>query len=141
MPVLNEWNLWNWDMEPYRLWKFVRALLWYKKTVKSWWYGSPFLRSIWHFSMFHQLILYNVFNHFAFCTKNCDINGICFDCSRVYFTKDKFVAQCALFSKIRYSRGFISHNLSQILLKFICFSNQKYFWAIQSRFYSSMCLI
>ena len=57
------------------------------------------------------------------------------------FTKNEFAAQCALFSKIRYSRDFISDKLSQMLLDDCVFSfdldiscsNQKYFCAIQSR--------
>ena len=68
------------------------------------------------FSMFDYLTLYNVFNHFASSTRICDINGISFDCSRVYFTKDEFVAQWTFFPQIRYSGDFTFFNLSQMLL-------------------------
>ena len=89
------------------------------------------------FSMFDYLTLYNVFNHFKFCTKNCYINGFCFDCSRVNFPKDECIARC--FSRIRYSEDFISHKLSQMLLHDgvfffeldISLSKQKYFCAVQ----------
>lgn len=37
------------------------------------------------FSLFDHLALYNVFEHFVFCTKTCDINDFCSVCSRVYF--------------------------------------------------------
>ena len=85
------------------------------------------------FPMFDYLILYNVFNHFAFCTRNWDINEI----SRVYFTKDEFVAQRALFSKIGHSENVIPHDLTQMLFDDAVFSFdldiQKIFCAIQSR--------
>ena len=44
--------------------------------------------------MFHHLSLKNIFHHFAFCTRTCNVNGICRSCTRIVYENPVFTEKC-----------------------------------------------
>lgn len=94
------------------------------------------------FSLFDHLTLYNVFEHFVFCTKTCDINDFCFVCSRVYFKDISVNNLCKnMFLKVYLKKKTVQNDLLEMLLEDDLFLllfgvgllNQKYLYAVQTR--------
>ena len=44
--------------------------------------------------MLHHLSLFNIFHHFAFCTRTCNINGICRFCTRILYENSDLNEKC-----------------------------------------------
>ena len=76
-------------------------------------------------NMLDQLNLINVYEHFVFCTRTCDINGICTACSRLEYQDSSLSRQCILMFSTMKLLDLCSPSMVKML-------RQKCFWSYTS---------